>query len=100
VSEGGDPDRLIALVNEGGRLFLGANCLERSLVWYRLFSRLGLEPRLVMGARRDGGNIAGHVWVELNGEPFGETDAGRYATVVAFAAHGQQMMTSGVNGIA
>lgn len=96
----GDDDarEVTTLVNESGRLFLSANCLERSLVWYRLFSRLGMDPHLVMGARRDDDTLAGHVWIELNGEPFGEPDAARYAIVVVFAKGGERLMVPGVSG--
>ena len=74
----------IEVVSTSGRLFLSSNCLERSLVWYRVLSRAGANPRLVMGARRDAERLAGHTWIEIGGHPFGEDDVDRYVSVIAF----------------
>jgi hypothetical protein len=85
-------DRLVAtieIVSSSGRLFLSVNCLERSLVWYRVLSRAGAMPHLVMGARREE-RVDGHVWIELNGEPFGERDAERYVRLVSFGQYGRE----------
>ena len=47
---------------------MGDNCLERSLVTYRYLTRLNADPKLVVGVRRDG-DLRGHVWVTIDGEP-------------------------------
>ena len=48
------------------------NCLERSLVLFRLLGRAGARPRLVVGMRRTSGQLAGHAWVSVDGDPVGE----------------------------
>ena len=78
------------VVTASGRLFVSTNCLERSLVLYRLLSRAGAGPRLVMGAEHRGQAVAGHVWVEIDGVPLGEPDAVRYFPIVAFDAGGRE----------
>lgn len=66
------------------------NCLERSLLAYRYLSRAGADPRLVVGVRKDGEAVAGHVWVEVDGEPVAESREALegFAPVVAFGANG------------
>jgi hypothetical protein len=68
----------VALVKElmanGGRLLVSTNCLERSLVLYRLLSRADAGPTLVLGLRKNGRPVAGHAWIEVDGEPLGEPD--------------------------
>lgn len=46
-----------------------ANCLERSLVAYRLLRAAGARPELHVGVRRlpDSGTLDGHVWLVLDG---------------------------------
>ena len=46
-----------------------ANCLERSLVAYRLLGAAGARPELHVGVRRlpDSGTLDGHVWLVLDG---------------------------------
>jgi hypothetical protein len=75
----------------GGRLLVSANCLERSLVYYRLLSRAGADPVLVLGVRRDGSSLKGHAWVALDGQPF-EVSKDEYTPVVTFA------LTAGAQG--
>ncbi len=50
-------------------------CLRRSLVLYRHLVRLGKDPELWVGVRKDGGDLAGHAWVVLEGKPVGERPA-------------------------
>ena len=39
------------------------DCLQRSLVLYRLLSAVGADPELVVGFREQDGKIIGHTWV-------------------------------------
>jgi Transglutaminase-like superfamily len=73
------------------------NCLERSLAVYRFLSRLNAEPELVAGMRKGPGDVLGHVWVAVDGEPFGESaqDLARYVPVIAFGAGGRETWRSG-----
>lgn len=72
----------------------GDNCLERSLLVYRLFSELGEAPELVIGMRRgDGGAVLGHAWVLVRGEAFRETaeSLGPYVRMLSFGERGVQL---------
>jgi hypothetical protein len=56
------------------RLFLVPNtCLYRSLARYAVLRRAGHPARFVLGLDPEAGEILGHAWVELDGEPVGET---------------------------
>ena len=72
----------------GGRWLLSSNCLERSLVLYRLFSGAAAQPTLVLGMRA-AGPAAGHAWIEVDGKALGEEQAGTYERVIAIGAGGQ-----------
>jgi hypothetical protein len=50
-----------------------ANCLERSLLAYRFLSRVGSDPRLILGMHRDGQTLAGHAWITVGGKPVYES---------------------------
>jgi hypothetical protein len=52
------------------------DCLQRSLVLYRLLSRAAADPRLVVGLRRSDGCVEGHVWVIVDGHAVSEPDPG------------------------
>jgi hypothetical protein len=73
----------------GGRVLVSTNCLERSLVLYRLLSQADANPVLVLGLRGNGASGSGHAWVELNGEPLGQQEGDTYVPIVAFGRHGQ-----------
>ena len=75
-------------VARGGRLLVSRNCLERSLLLYRLLSQADARPVLVLGARKDGSSVAGHAWVELDGDPIFEPDRDEYVPIVTFGLHG------------
>jgi transglutaminase superfamily protein len=80
----------------GGRLLVSPNCLERSLVLYRLLSRGGAEPTLVFGVSRTDQVVAGHAWIELEGRVFPSAEDQPYERLATFGAHGQtvEMFTS------
>jgi hypothetical protein len=51
------------------RRWLGAergDCLQGSLALYRVLSRAGSNPRLVVGFRRESSALAGHAWIEID----------------------------------
>lgn len=50
-------------------------CLRRSLVLYRHLLRLGQDPELWVGLRKDGERLGGHAWVRLEGRILGEPPA-------------------------
>ncbi len=58
-------------------------CLARALALYGDARRHGFAPSLVLGVRKDGGEVASHAWLELRGRPFLEPHETpeRYETV-------------------
>lgn len=48
-------------------------CLYRALARYAVLRRAGHAARFVMGLDPRSPDIVGHAWVELDGEPVGET---------------------------
>jgi len=74
--------RIVACILRLHRLVGGRDddCLPRSLLLYRELSRLGADPVLSVGFREDGGQIAGHAWVELRGHVVGEKSPERAFT--------------------
>jgi hypothetical protein len=87
-------------VARGGRLLVSANCLERSLLLYRLLSQADARPTLVLGARKDDASIAGHAWVELDGEPLFEPDREAYIPIVAFGLRGSPYRAPEIRSVA
>jgi len=79
--------RVRQIFSNGGRLLVSSNCLERSLVMYRLLAREGADVALVLGVRHNESNLAGHAWCEMNGMPLGERHDEPYKTVLAFRPH-------------
>jgi hypothetical protein len=66
------------------------DCLQRSLLLYRLLSAVGADPQLVVGFQKQNGKIIGHAWVLVDGkslvEP--ESDLVRFSPVLRFGARG------------
>ena len=87
------------------------NCLERSLGAYRLLCAQGSDPQLRVGiavnsqlrnAQLPNAQLPmrGHVWVEVDGRPFGERpgDLDGLTPVVTFGADGRALTASGFGG--
>jgi hypothetical protein len=51
------------------------DCLQRSLLLYRVLSRSGADPMLVVGFRHIDGGTQGHAWVIADGHPVIEDEA-------------------------
>jgi len=73
---------------------LDRDCLHRSLLLYRMLSRAGANPTLVVGFQRLNGRILGHAWVIVDGhaviEP--EIDLLRFSPVFAFGFEGAPLL--------
>jgi Transglutaminase-like superfamily len=75
------------------------DCLQRSLLLYRLLSAAGADPELVVGLHEQDGKIIGHAWVLVGGtslvEP--ESDLTRFSPLLRFGARGavRQEMRAG-----
>jgi len=54
--------RLSTLIGMGDR-----DCLQRSLLLYRVLSRAGADPILVVGFYRNADQVLGHAWVIVDG---------------------------------
>jgi hypothetical protein len=92
VSREGADARLQSLLHiwqHGGRLLVSSNCLERSLVLYRLLSQYGSNPRLILGVNRADGRIAGHAWIEKDGRAFLDDTEHSYERLAIFGVNGR-----------
>lgn len=76
------------LLREGGRLVMGANCLERSLLIYRLVSEADADAALVMGVSQEDAGVTGHAWVELDGRPFADPTARNFQPIQVWRPRG------------
>jgi hypothetical protein len=85
----GRPDAVLNAWRRGGRLLVSPNCLERSLLLYRLLSREGANPTIVFGVDRGTETVAGHAWVEIDGAAVHDTATGDYTRVATFGINGQ-----------
>ena len=53
--------------------FYRANCLRKAITTWWLLRKKGLNPTICFGAKKEGEGLAAHAWVELAGEPLGES---------------------------
>jgi hypothetical protein len=71
-------------------------CLRRSLLLYRELSRLGANPSLCVGFRRNGDRtVEGHAWVVVNDEPIAEAvrPGAQFETTCCFGPGGRVLTT-------
>lgn len=67
-------ERLHRLVGWAARLhWPPKTCLLRSLTLRWMLARRGIDSRLRIGVRRVQADILAHAWIELAGQPVGET---------------------------
>lgn len=59
------------------------SCWRRALVLQRFLALHGIDSRVNFGLKRTTGELQGHAWLERDGQPFLEDDAGAY--VVTFS---------------
>ena len=71
------------------------DCLQRSLLLYRVLSRAGADPTLVIGFQREDYRIIGHAWVVVDGRAVIEPDAGlvRFSATLHFGSRGALLPT-------
>ena len=61
------------LVDTAARHHLGKmSCLHQSLVLQRLLAAQGLRVGVIVGARKEQGELLAHAWIEVAGEAIGE----------------------------
>ncbi|HJR07195.1 MAG TPA: lasso peptide biosynthesis B2 protein [Pyrinomonadaceae bacterium] len=62
-------------------------CWKRAPVLYRYLGLYGIETRIVFGVRKGHDSLlAGHAWLEADGQPLLETSPPRYTTTYSFPA--------------
>ena len=78
------------LLAEGGRLAVSSNCLERSLMLYRFLTEAGAGPQLVMGVSKGNTGVAGHAWIEIDGQALADATTDSFAPILIFGAEGRR----------
>lgn len=48
------------------------NCLPKALALKRMLERRRFAPTLRIGARKEGGKLLGHAWIEIDDVPFND----------------------------
>lgn len=82
---------VVRLLFRARKVIADDNCLERSLVSYRLLSRLGARPQLVVALSHERAEAKGHVWVVVDGSPVAENaeHLRAYTPLMCFDAQGR-----------
>jgi Transglutaminase-like superfamily len=96
------PERVVAITFIARRIYRVRpflrrdNCLERSLLTYRFLAMEGMQPSLVVGARKSDEQIRGHAWVTLDGQPLmdGHQKVDQFTPITEFGAGGSRIDTS------
>jgi hypothetical protein len=64
-------------------------CWKRAAVLHRYLSRHGIATRIIFGVRNEaGGKVAGHAWLEAEGEPILESAPPEYVVTYRFPSNG------------
>jgi hypothetical protein len=68
-------DRIVALTDDAmHKRFVRRTCLVRGLTLYYFLSRAGLNVNLCFGMGAMRGEMAGHCWLDVDGQPFLEKE--------------------------
>ncbi|HEU5459299.1 MAG TPA: lasso peptide biosynthesis B2 protein [Pyrinomonadaceae bacterium] len=63
-------------------------CWKRAAVLHRYLLRSGVRTRIIFGVRNEsGGKVAGHAWLEANGEPILESAPPDYVVTYRFPSN-------------
>ena len=74
-------DRLLAI----DFLIFTPVCWKRAAVLHRYLSRGGIPTRIIFGVRNEsGGKVAGHAWLEREGNPILESTPPEYVVTYSF----------------
>jgi hypothetical protein len=77
--------RAIDLLLSADVLLFKPICWKRAAVLHRYLSRRGTATRIIFGVRTEaGGAVAGHAWLEADGEPILETAPPEYVVTYSF----------------
>ena len=63
-------------------------CWKRAAVLHRYLLRSGVDTRIIFGVRNEtGGKVAGHAWLEANGQPILENAPPEYVVTYSFPSN-------------
>jgi transglutaminase superfamily protein len=80
--------RAIDLVLSADLFIFKPICWKRAAVLHRYLLRNGVTTRIVFGVRSEiGGKVAGHAWLEANGEPILENAPPEYVVTYTFPSN-------------
>jgi Transglutaminase-like superfamily len=80
-----DLARAIDLLLSADFLIFKPICWKRAAVLHRYLSRSGLSTRIIFGVRNEnGGKVAGHAWLEHDGQPILEKAPPEYVVTYSF----------------
>lgn len=77
--------RAIDLLLSADVLMFKPSCWKRAAVLHRYLLRNGINTRIMFGVRNEtGGKVAGHAWLEANGQPILENTPPEYQVTYSF----------------
>jgi len=80
--------RAIDLLLSANVLMFKPICWKRAAVLHRYLLRNGINTRIIFGVRNEtGGKVAGHAWLEANGQPILETAPPEYVVTYSFPSN-------------
>ncbi len=94
------PDRarrtIAAIIKVSRIVRADRDCVQRSLLMYRVLSRSGADPVLVVGFRRSESRVLGHAWILVAGRPVIEPEGEQlgYSPAFAFGPRGELQTTT------
>ena len=82
-----EPERLLYLIRGLLQQHIGVfrpNCVKQSLVLFHFLRQWGAPVALYFGVAKHSDTLAGHCWVELDGQPLGEADEPRRVFTIVY----------------
>ena len=80
--------RAIDLLLSADVLIFKPSCWKRAAVLHRYLLRNGINTRIIFGVRNDvDGKVAGHAWLEANGQPILENAPPEYVVTYSFPSN-------------
>lgn len=80
--------RAIDLLLSADVLIFKPICWKRAAVLHRYLLRSGIDTRIIFGVRNEtAGKVAGHAWLEANGEPILESTPPEYVVTYRFPSN-------------
>ncbi len=80
--------RAIDLLLSADVLMFKPICWKRAAVLHRYLLRNGVSTRIIFGVRNEtGGSVAGHAWLEADGQPILENSPPEYVVTYSFPSY-------------